>query len=76
MQIKILYKQGKSLRTIACEMGCSVNTRRKYLAKDSAPAFKGRVPRVQPRQLCRVRVGYARSLRRAAISQVMRQLQS
>jgi transposase len=45
MQIKILHKQGKSLRTIACEMGCSVNIVRKYLAEDSAPAFKGRVPR-------------------------------
>jgi transposase len=45
MQIKILHKQGKSLRSIACEVGCSVNTVRKYLAEDAAPASKGRVPR-------------------------------
>jgi transposase len=46
MQIKILHKQGKSLRAIACEVGCSVNTVRKYLVEDSAPAFKARLPRV------------------------------
>src|SRR6476659_6652544 len=46
MQIRILHKQGKSLRAIACEVGCSVNTVRKYLAEDSAPAFKGRAPRM------------------------------
>ena len=44
MQIKILHKQGKSLRAIACEIGCSINTVRKYLAEDSTPAFRGRVP--------------------------------
>jgi transposase len=46
MQIKILHKQGKSLRAIACEVGCSVNTVRKYLVEDSVPAFKARLPRV------------------------------
>jgi transposase len=46
MQIKILQKQGKSLRAIASEVGCSVNTVRKYLAEDAAPAFKGRGPRL------------------------------
>lgn len=42
MQIKILSKQGKSLRAIACEIGCSVNTVRKYLAGESAPKYQGR----------------------------------
>lgn len=42
MQIRILHKQGKSLRAIACEIGCSVNTVRKYLAQDSAPKYPGR----------------------------------
>ena len=42
MQIKILHKQGKSLRVIACEIGCSVNTVRKYLAGESAPKYHGR----------------------------------
>ena len=45
MQIKILHKQGKSLRAIACEVGCSVNTVRKYLAEGSAPKRQGRPAR-------------------------------
>lgn len=45
MQIKIMRKQGKSLRTIACELGCSVNTVRKYLEDGTAPAYQGRVKR-------------------------------
>jgi transposase len=39
MQIKILHKQGKSLRAIACELGCSVNTVRKYLNGQAPPAY-------------------------------------
>lgn len=38
MQIKIMHKQGKSLRAIACELGYSVNTVHKYLNGDAAPA--------------------------------------
>jgi transposase len=45
MQIKILHKQGKSLRAIACEVGCSVNTVRKYLLEESAPKRQGRPAR-------------------------------
>lgn len=45
MQIKILHKQGKSLRAIACELGCSVNTVRKYLGGETAPVYQGRVRR-------------------------------
>jgi transposase len=45
MQIKILHKQGKSLRAIACELGCSVNTVRKYLNGEAAPAYQGRARR-------------------------------
>jgi transposase len=47
MQIKILHKQGKSLRAIACEVGCSVNTVRKYLATQDAPTFR---PAPSPRE--------------------------
>ena len=47
MQIRILHKQGKSLRAIACEVGCSVNTVRKYLATQDAPAFQ---PPTTPRE--------------------------
>jgi transposase len=45
MQIKILHKQGKSLRAIATEMSCSVNTVRKYLSDDAAPKYQHRVRR-------------------------------
>lgn len=37
MEIRILRKQGKSLRAIAKEVGAAVNTVRKYLADDHAP---------------------------------------
>ncbi|SAL77591.1 IstB ATP binding domain-containing protein [Caballeronia peredens] len=47
MQIRILHKQGKSLRAIACEVGCSVNTVRKYLATQDAPTFR---PTATPRE--------------------------
>ncbi|AJW97649.1 helix-turn-helix domain of resolvase family protein [Burkholderia gladioli] len=47
MQIRILHKQGKSLRAIACEVGCSVNTVRKYLATQDAPTFR---PAATPRE--------------------------
>lgn len=45
MQIKILHKQGKSLRAIACELGCSVNTVRKYLQAEQAPGYRARITR-------------------------------
>ncbi len=45
MQIKILHKQGKSLRAIACELGCSVNTVRKYLQAEQAPGYRARLAR-------------------------------
>ncbi|MDR5777432.1 MULTISPECIES: helix-turn-helix domain-containing protein [unclassified Caballeronia] len=47
MQIRILHRQGKSLRAIACEVGCSVNTVRKYLAAQDAPKFR---PAATPRE--------------------------
>ena len=45
MEIRILRKQGKSLRAIAGEAGVSVNTVRKYLADDGAPRYKRRAAR-------------------------------
>jgi len=45
MQIKILHKQGKSVRAIACELGCSINTVRKYLQANSQPRYKERTKR-------------------------------
>lgn len=39
MQIKIMRKQGQSLRAIACELGCAVNTVRKYLEGDAPPGY-------------------------------------
>lgn len=43
MEIRILRKQGKSLRAIGREAGVSVNTVRKYLADDQAPRYKRRL---------------------------------
>lgn len=42
MEIKILNKQGKSLRSISREVGVSVNTVRKYLKYDGSPKYKDR----------------------------------
>ena len=44
MEIKILHRQGKSLRCIANEVGISVNTVRKYLKQDGNPFYKKRLP--------------------------------
>jgi len=40
MEIKILAKQGKSIREITKIMGMSRNTIRKYLRQDTSPSFK------------------------------------
>lgn len=45
MEIRILRKQGKSLRAIAGEVGVSVNTVRKYLADDGMPRYQRRAAR-------------------------------
>lgn len=42
MEIKILHKHGKSLRSITREVGVSVNTVSKYLKYDSSPKYKDR----------------------------------
>lgn len=42
MEIKILRRQGKSLRQIAQETGFSVNTVRKYLVYEGVPRYQGR----------------------------------
>lgn len=47
MEVKILRRQGKSLRRIADEVGISVNTVRKYLKQDSPPFYKKRAPVVE-----------------------------
>jgi transposase len=45
MEIRILKRQGKSLRAIAMELGLSVNTVRKYLVQNESPRYKPRAPR-------------------------------
>lgn len=45
MEIRILKRQGKSLRAIAKELGLAVNTVRKYLVQNDGPQYKPRVPR-------------------------------
>lgn len=47
MEIKILGKQGKSLRRIACEAGLSVNTVRKYLKHEGEIRYRKNVKRVE-----------------------------
>ena len=42
MEIRILRKQGKSLRAIARETGVAVNTVRKYLTEEKLPKYKCR----------------------------------
>lgn len=43
MEVKILRRQGKSLRGIADEVGISVNTVRKYLKREGIPFYKKRL---------------------------------
>lgn len=45
MEIQILKKQGFSLRRIAREVGCAVNTIRRQLAQDAAPKYERKVKR-------------------------------
>lgn len=42
VEIKILYKQGKSIRKIAKETGYSRNTIKKYLLREESPKYKRR----------------------------------
>jgi transposase len=45
VEIQILKKQGFSLRRIAREVGCAVNTIRRQLAQDAAPKYERKVKR-------------------------------
>jgi transposase len=45
MEIRILHKQGHSIRAIARQLGVSRNTVRQYLRDDAEPRFKGRAER-------------------------------
>jgi len=49
MEVRILRKQGKSLREIAAETGLAVNTVRKYLADEAPPRYGPRA--TQPGKL-------------------------
>ena len=42
MEIKVLRRQGKSLRAIANQVGCSVNTVRRYLEEPEPPRYRRR----------------------------------
>ena len=45
MEIRILHRQGKSIKAIARELGVSRTTVRKYLRSQSAPGYGPRAPR-------------------------------
>ena len=47
MEIRILRKQGKGVRAIARELGCSVNTVRKYAERDEPPQYGPRLSRAR-----------------------------
>lgn len=45
VEIEILRKQGMSLRRIATEVGCAVNTVRAHLASPGLPSYERKVKR-------------------------------
>lgn len=45
MEIQLLNKHGLSLRQIAAEVGCAVNTVRRHLALETAPKYERKVKR-------------------------------
>lgn len=79
MEIKILRRQGKSLRQIAQETGFSVNTVRKYLVYEGAPRYRGRpggMKKLAPYMVyLRERVEQARPIRLPACV-LLREIQS
>lgn len=45
MEIQVLKRHGLSLRQIAVEVGCAVNTVRRHLALDAVPKYERKVKR-------------------------------
>lgn len=45
MEVRVLSRQGQSVRSIAKELGCSRNTVRRYLREPGAPRYGPRSPR-------------------------------
>ena len=45
VEIQVLKKQGLSLRRIAAEVGCAVNTVRTHLARGAAPRYERKTAR-------------------------------
>ena len=45
MEVRVLSRQGQSVRSIAKELGCSRNTVRRYLRRAGAPRYGPRPPR-------------------------------
>ena len=45
MEIQLLGKHGVSLRRIAAELGCAVNTVRRHLALEAVPKYERKVKR-------------------------------
>ena len=46
VEVQLLKKHGLSLRQIAAEVGCAVNTVRRHLALESLPKYERKVKRV------------------------------
>ena len=45
VEIQVLKRQGLSLRKIAAEVGCAVNTVRSHLARGAAPQYERKAKR-------------------------------
>jgi transposase len=45
VEVRVMHRQGKSVRSIAKELGCSRNTVRRYLREAGAPRYGPRAPR-------------------------------
>lgn len=45
VEIRLLKRQGKSLRQIAAEVGCAVNTVRRHLELENAPRYERKIKR-------------------------------
>ena len=46
VEIQLLSKHGLSLRRIAAEVGCAVNTVRRHLAREAVPKYERKIKRV------------------------------
>ncbi len=54
VEIQLLSKHGLSLRQIAAEVGCAVNTVRRHLAREALPKYERSEPARHGGNICAV----------------------